>query len=64
MGIREAPNNKEEYVVKDLKFIVHGFNKDSGTKLTLKRTTVHRDFRDVDWSIKLANYPTMPWDKQ
>ncbi|WP_427052686.1 hypothetical protein [Paenibacillus sp. TC-CSREp1] len=63
MGIREAPNFNEEYVVKDLKFIVHGFNKDSGTKLTLKRTTVHRDFRDVDWSIKLANYPTMPWDK-
>ncbi|MDM5279524.1 hypothetical protein ACN9MH_05815 [Paenibacillus silvae] len=64
MGIREAPNSKEEYVVKDLKFIVHGFNKDSGTKLTLKRTTVHRDFRDVDWSITLANYPIMPWDKQ
>lgn len=63
MGIRDKPNNKEEYVVNDLKLIVHGFNKDKGTKLTLKRTVVHRGFGDVDWKVKLTSDSSMPWDQ-
>ncbi|MGO4529554.1 hypothetical protein AB4Z30_10780 [Paenibacillus sp. 2TAF8] len=63
MGNRDKPNNKEEYVVNELKLIVHGFNKDKGTKLTLKRTVVHRDFGDVDWKVKLTSDSSMPWDQ-
>ncbi|WP_434752635.1 hypothetical protein [Paenibacillus amylolyticus] len=63
MGIREPANLNEEYVVNDMKLIVHGFSTDQGTKLTLKRTVVHRDFRDVDWKVNLASDPSMPWDR-
>lgn len=63
MGIRKPANLNEQYVVDDVKLIVHGFNKDKGTKLTLKRTVVHRDFRDVDWKVNLASDSSMPWDQ-
>jgi len=63
MGSRRPANLNEEYVVDDVKFIVQGFNKDKGTKLTLKRTVVHRDFGDVDWKVKLASDSSMPWDQ-
>lgn len=61
MGSRKPANLNEEYVVDDVKLIVHGFNKDKGTKLTLKRTVVHRDFRDVDWKVDLVSDSSMPW---
>ncbi|MGF6355369.1 hypothetical protein ABIE27_003283 [Paenibacillus sp. 4624] len=63
MGIRKPANLNEEYVVEDVKLIVHGFNKDTGTKLTLKRTVVHRDFRDVDWKVNLSSDSSLPWDQ-
>ncbi|MDT0121226.1 hypothetical protein Q9R46_01120 [Paenibacillus sp. RRE4] len=63
MGIRNPANLNEQYVIDDVKLIVHGFNKDKGTKLTLKRTVVHRDFRDVNWKVNLASDSSTPWDQ-
>lgn len=63
MGTRNPANLNEQYVIDEVKLIVIGFNKDKGTKLTLKRTVVHRDFGDVDWRVKLASDSSMPWDQ-
>ncbi|MEK4272675.1 DUF4179 domain-containing protein [Paenibacillus sp. FSL R7-0026] len=56
-------NNDEKYVTSDLKLMVHGLHQNSATKFTLKRTVVHREFRDVNWEVDLPSYDSLPWLK-
>ncbi|WP_413375824.1 hypothetical protein [Paenibacillus taichungensis] len=63
MGIPDKPNNNEENVVNDLKLVIRGFYKEDGTKLTLKRTVVNREYRDVKWEVDLPSYTNLPWQK-
>ncbi|MFS0870757.1 DUF4179 domain-containing protein [Paenibacillus xylanilyticus] len=61
IGVPDQPNNNEEYVVNDLKLKIRGFYKENGTKFTLKRTVVNRDFRDVNWTVDLPSFKSLPW---
>ncbi|MEO2214987.1 hypothetical protein ABGV40_29375 [Paenibacillus amylolyticus] len=63
MGSTDQPNKNEEYIVGDLRLIIHGFKKENGTKFTLKRTAVNREFRDVNWEVDLPSYSSLPWLK-
>ncbi|QOS77272.1 DUF4179 domain-containing protein [Paenibacillus sp. JNUCC31] len=63
MGTPDKPNNNEENVVNDLKLIIRGFYKENGTKFTLKRTVVNREYRDVNWGVDLPSYTSLPWQK-
>ncbi|SEK86889.1 DUF4179 domain-containing protein [Paenibacillus sp. OK003] len=63
MGTPDKPNNNEENVVNDLKLIIRGFYKENGTKFTLKRTVVNREYRDVNWEVDLPSYTSLPWQK-
>ncbi|WP_339307175.1 hypothetical protein NST33_05555 [Paenibacillus sp. FSL L8-0435] len=64
MGTTNQPNkNNEEYIVDDLRLIIHGFKKENGTKFTLKRTAVNREVRDVNWEVDLPSYDSLPWLK-
>lgn len=63
IGIANKPNQNEEYIVDDFKLIIHGFYKENGTKFTLKRKVVHRDFRDVNWAVDLPSFKSLPWQK-
>ncbi|MDQ0658246.1 hypothetical protein [Paenibacillus sp. W2I17] len=63
MGTPDQPNKNEEYIVGDLRLIIHGFKKENGTKFTLKRTAVNREFRDVNWEVDLPSYTSLPWKK-
>ncbi|WP_458464443.1 hypothetical protein [Paenibacillus sp.] len=63
MGTTDQPNKNEEYIVGDLRLIIHGFKKENGTKLTLKRTAVNREYRDVNWEVDLPSYNSLPWMK-
>ncbi|MEK3706621.1 hypothetical protein MKY87_21495 [Paenibacillus sp. FSL R7-0198] len=63
MGTTDQPNKNEEYIVGDLRLIIHGFKKENGTKFTLKRTAVNREFRDVNWEVDLPSYSSLPWLK-
>ncbi|MCW3793384.1 hypothetical protein OM416_17470 [Paenibacillus sp. LS1] len=63
MGTTDQPNKNEEYIVGDLRLIIHGFKKENGTKFTLKRTAVNREYRDVNWEVNLPSYDSLPWLK-
>lgn len=63
MGTTDQPNKNEEYIVGDLRLIIHGFKKENGTKFTLKRTAVNREYRDVNWEVDLPSYSSLPWLK-
>ncbi|WP_340015952.1 hypothetical protein [Paenibacillus sp. FSL K6-1318] len=63
MGTTDQPNKNEEYIVGDLRLIIHGFKKENGTKFTLKRTAVNREYRDVNWEVDLPSYDSLPWLK-
>jgi hypothetical protein len=63
MGTTNQPNKNEEYIVGDLRLIIHGFKKENGTKFTLKRTAVNREYRDVNWEVDLPSYNSLPWLK-
>lgn len=63
MGTTNQPNKNEEYIVDDLRLIIHGFKKENGTKFTLKRTAVNREVRDVNWEVDLPSYSSLPWLK-
>lgn len=63
MGTPDKPDNNEENVVNDLKLVIRGFYKEDGTKLTLKRTVVNREYRDVNWEVDLPSYTSLPWQK-
>ncbi|NUU78453.1 DUF4179 domain-containing protein [Paenibacillus xylanilyticus] len=62
IGIVDKPDQNEEYIVDDFKLMIHGFYKENGTKFTLKRTVVHRDFRDVNWAVDLPSFKSLPWE--
>ncbi|WP_340400773.1 hypothetical protein [Paenibacillus sp. FSL H8-0079] len=63
MGTTNQPNKNEEYIVSDLRLIIHGYKKENGTKFTLKRTAVNREYRDVNWEVNLPSYDSLPWLK-
>ncbi|WP_440116952.1 hypothetical protein [Paenibacillus sp. QZ-Y1] len=63
IGLPDKPNNNDENVVNDLKLIIRGFHKENGTKFTLKRTVVNREYRDVNWEVDLPSYTNLPWQK-
>lgn len=63
VGYPDQPNNNGEYVEDDLKLIIRGFYKENGTKFTLKRTVVNREYRDVKWEVDLPSYTSLPWQK-
>jgi hypothetical protein len=43
--------------------VIRGFYKEDGTKLTLKRTVVNREYRDAKWEVDLPSYTSLPWQK-
>ncbi|RAI92504.1 uncharacterized protein DUF4179 [Paenibacillus pabuli] len=63
IGFPDQPNNNGEYVADNLKMVIRGFYKEDGTKFTLKRTVVNREYRDVDWKVDLPSYTSLPWQK-
>ncbi|QLG42399.1 DUF4179 domain-containing protein [Paenibacillus sp. E222] len=63
IGYPDQPNNDGEYVADNLKLVIRGFYKEDGTKLTLKRTVVNREYRDVNWEVDLPSYTSLPWQK-
>lgn len=63
IGFPDQPNNDGEYVADNLKLVIRGFYKEDGTKLTLKRTVVNREYRDVNWEVDLPSYTSLPWQK-
>ncbi|MDN8590441.1 hypothetical protein Q0V21_16825 [Paenibacillus sp. 11B] len=63
VGYPDQPNNNGEYVADKLKLIIRGFYKENGTKFTLKRTVVNREYRDVNWAVDLPSYTSLPWQK-
>jgi hypothetical protein len=63
VGYPDQPNNNGEYVADNLKLVIRGFYKEDGTKFTLKRTVVNREYRDVDWKVDLPSYTSLPWQK-
>ncbi|MGX1826888.1 DUF4179 domain-containing protein [Paenibacillus taichungensis] len=63
IGYPDQPNNDGEYVADNLKLVIRGFYKEDGTKLTLKRTVVNREYRDVKWEVDLPSYTSLPWQK-
>ncbi|WP_091015642.1 MULTISPECIES: hypothetical protein [Paenibacillus] len=63
MGTTNQPNKNEEYIVGDLRLIIHGYKKENGTNFTLKRTAVNREYRDVNWEVDLPSYNSLPWLK-
>jgi len=62
-GYPDQPNNNGEYVEDDLQLKIRGFNEEKGTKFTLKRTVVNREYRDVNWEVDLPSYNSLPWLK-
>ncbi|MEK4524906.1 MULTISPECIES: DUF4179 domain-containing protein [Paenibacillus] len=62
-GYPDQPNNNGEYVEDDLQLKIRGFNEEKGTKFTLKRTVVNREYRDVNWEVDLPSYSSLPWLK-
>ncbi|WP_339285846.1 hypothetical protein [Paenibacillus sp. FSL R5-0486] len=62
-GYPDQPNNNGEYVEDDLQLKIRGFNEENGTKFTLKRTAVNREYRDVNWEVDLPSYDNLPWVK-
>jgi hypothetical protein len=63
VGYPDQPNSNGEYVADKLKMVIRGFYKEDGTKLTLKRTVVNREYRDVNWEVDLPSYTSLPWQK-
>lgn len=63
VGYPNQPNNNGEYVTDKLQLIIQGFYKDNGTKFTLKREVVDKEFRDVNWEVDLPSYSSLPWLK-
>lgn len=63
IGFPDQPNNDGEYVADNLKLVIRGFYKEDGTKFTLKRTVVNREYRDVNWEVDLPSYTSLPWQK-
>lgn len=63
VGYPNQPNNNGEYVTDKLQLIIQGFYKDNGTKFTLKREVVDKEFRDVNWEVDLPSYNSLPWIK-
>ncbi|MEC0123588.1 DUF4179 domain-containing protein [Paenibacillus pabuli] len=63
IGFPGQPNNNGEYVADNLKLVIRGFYKENGTKFTLKRTVVNREYRDVNWEVDLPSYASLPWQK-
>ncbi|KOY12930.1 DUF4179 domain-containing protein [Paenibacillus xylanivorans] len=63
IGFPDQPNNDGEYVADNLKLVIRGFYKEDGTKLTLKRTVVNREYRDAKWEVDLPSYTSLPWQK-
>ncbi|MEK4434135.1 hypothetical protein [Paenibacillus sp. FSL K6-2862] len=64
IGFPDQPNTDGEYVADNLKLIVRGYYKGSGTKFTLKRTAlVNGEYRDVNWKVDLPSFTSLPWQK-
>ncbi|WP_339299586.1 hypothetical protein MKY92_05575 [Paenibacillus sp. FSL R5-0623] len=63
IGYPDQPNNNGEYVEEDLQLKIRGFNEEKGTKFTLKRTVVDKEYRDVNWEVDLPSYSSLPWLK-
>ncbi|PQP83044.1 hypothetical protein C0Q44_17010 [Paenibacillus sp. PCH8] len=63
IGHPDQPNNNGEYVEDDLQLKIRGFYKENGTKFTLKRVVVNREYRNVNWEVDLPSYQTLPWLK-
>jgi len=63
IGFPDQPNNNGEYVADNLKLVIRGFYKEDGTRLTLKRTVVNREYHDVKWEVDLPSYTSLPWQK-
>ncbi|WP_408894236.1 DUF4179 domain-containing protein [Paenibacillus taichungensis] len=63
VGYPDQPNSNGEYVADKLKMVIRGFYKEDGTKFTLKRTVVNREYRDVNWEVDLPSYTSLPWQK-
>jgi hypothetical protein len=64
IGFPDHPNTDGEYVADNLKLIVRGYYKGSGTKFTLKRTAlVKGEYRDVNWKVDLPSFTSLPWEK-
>ncbi|MFE6075157.1 DUF4179 domain-containing protein [Paenibacillus sp. NPDC057886] len=63
VGYPDQPNSNGEYVADKLKLIIRGFYKEDGTKFTLKRTVVNREYRGVNWEVDLPSYTSLPWQK-
>ncbi|WJH31043.1 hypothetical protein N6H13_10960 [Paenibacillus sp. CC-CFT742] len=63
IGYPDEPNNNGEYVADSLKLIIQNFHKENGTKFTLKRVVVDREYRNVDWTVDLPSFKSLPWQK-
>ncbi|OMF14270.1 hypothetical protein BK131_12380 [Paenibacillus amylolyticus] len=63
IGYPDQPNNNGEYVEDDLQLKIRGFDEEKGTKFTLKREVVDREYRDVNWEVDLPSYSSLPWLK-
>ncbi|KQY91544.1 hypothetical protein ASD24_22650 [Paenibacillus sp. Root52] len=56
-------NEKGQAVMDELKISVQGFDLTKGTKLTIKRMINKQDFDDVDWTVDLPSYRSLPWQQ-
>ncbi|MET3938052.1 hypothetical protein ABIC22_000864 [Paenibacillus sp. PvP094] len=63
IGYPDEPNNNGEYVADSLKLIIRNFYKENGTKFTLKRVVVDREYRNVNWAVDLPSFQSLPWQK-
>lgn len=46
----------------DMEVIIMGFPADA-KQITMKRKTINKMITDVDWSVDLPSYTTLPWEK-
>ncbi|MEY8744031.1 hypothetical protein AB9M62_32255 [Bacillales bacterium AN1005] len=63
VGTEIRVNEKGQSITDNWKMFVRGYDQSKGSKFTLKRTIYKQDFDDVDWTVDLPSYRSLPWQQ-